>query len=379
MIVAQSSLVSEELPEQDPMREVLLDIERTCERATSLTRQLQTFARGGEPVRKLCEVPEVVRESVEFSSRGGKASCEFHLPDELWPSRLDVGQITQALTNLVLNAREAEAASIIVSASNLQVEAGAPLGLSPGPYVQIVVRDTGVGIQAEHLERVFDPYFTTKLAGTGLGLSSAYSIVRRHDGLLRVESKPGEGTSFFMYLPADPNVPVEVEGPVPDSVPWLTHSRVLVMDDEARLRELIADCLVALKCEVHCTADGREAVSAYRRALRRGEPFDTVILDLTVRGGMGGVEAVEELRKLDPEVRAVACSGYADDPVMAHPQQFGFAAALQKPFRFPVLARVVRECAPRSERVPAAAGRASRGPSTEAARLASPELSRRRG
>jgi signal transduction histidine kinase/ActR/RegA family two-component response regulator len=341
VILASASLVRQDLPEGSEAREMLGDIEDTCERATGLTRQLLTFARGGAPVRKLSEVSKVIRDSVGLSLRGSATDSSFQFEAPLWPVELDVAQITQVLSNLVLNARDAmhDQGTLTVRAKNIVVTSGG-LPLEPGEYVEIAVEDHGHGIEPGHEEEIFDPYFSTKPGHHGLGLASAYSIVRRHSGLLRVESKPGEATTFYVYLRASPGA--EFEEVAPDSELYAGGGHILVMDDEPLLRELLADSLTALECRVDCAAHGDDAVALYKQAIEHRDPFDVVILDLTVRGGKGGAETLRELQAIDPNVCAIACSGYANDAIMCDHAAFGFADALEKPFRFAMLARAVR-------------------------------------
>ncbi|HSC89001.1 MAG TPA: response regulator [Polyangiaceae bacterium] len=341
VIMASSSLADQHLPENSPAHELLSDIESTCERATGLTRQLLTFARGGSPVRKLTEVARLIREAVGLSLRGSGTECTFDLDPHLWPAQIDITQITQVLSNLAINARDAmhDQGSINVRAQNVRSVDG-NLPLDPGDYLEIAVEDSGVGIAPAQLEAIFDPYFSTKPGHHGLGLASAYSIVSRHGGLLRVDSKPGEKTTFFVYLRASPGSPIEEPAPVSEHYGGGGH--ILVMDDEPLLRDLLVDSLSALECKVEGAAHGDDAIALYRAAMERSDPFDVVILDLTVRGGKGGAETLRELQAIDPNVRAIACSGYANDPIMCDHAAFGFADALEKPFRFAMLARVVR-------------------------------------
>ncbi len=236
-----------------------------------------------------------------------------------------------------------DAGSLLVRAQNYRVDAEQSGPLAAGRYVEVAVSDTGSGIPEELLDRVFDPYFTTKQDGTGLGLSSAYSIARRHGGLLRAESRAGGGATFLVYLPASDDEDGSAHEPTPESRPNPGEARVLLMDDEKSLRTIVAECLVEMGHRVSLSSDGRDAVELYRDAMESGDAFDLVILDLTVRGGVGGVAALERLKALDPHVRAVASSGYADDPVMANYREHGFIAVLPKPFRFAALARAVRQ------------------------------------
>jgi len=341
MIMASSSLAIRDLPETSTARALLEDIEDTCDRATALTRQLLTFAQGGAPVRKPTDVSAVIKDAIEFSLRGAGTRCAFEFADSLWTAELDVGQVTQVLSNLALNARDAmnNEGVIQVRARNLRVGAGG-LPLDEGYYIQISVEDKGAGIPRHQLEQIFDPYFTTKPGHHGLGLASSHSVVRRHGGLLQVESTPGAGSIFHVYLPASPGAQV-TEAP-PQSEEFGGDGHVLVMDDEPRLLELLSDCLVALRCRVRRATHGDEAVTLYREMMH-SDPFDVVILDLTIRGGKGGAETIRELKALDPNVLAIACSGYANDPIMCDHQSYGFTEALEKPFRFAMLARAVRK------------------------------------
>jgi PAS domain S-box-containing protein len=279
-----------------------------------------------------------LRESATFALSGSSVGFRIHLPGDLWVVEIDEGQMSQVLHNLLINARQAMPAggTIEIRAKNLDVP---PLFLGAGRHVVIEIEDEGNGIPSEDLERVFDPYFTTKEGGSGLGLTSAYSIVARHDGRLTIDSTPGQGTVVCIYLPAStgPVAAVEgVEGRFPGG-----SGRVLVMDDEQSVRTVMLEILTRHGYVAVGADDGEEAVRLYRRALDDGRPFDAVIVDLTVPGGMGGREAVERLREIDPHVRAIVVSGYSNDPVMANHTEYGFSAGLGKPFRFDELLRVV--------------------------------------
>lgn len=342
MILASTSLLRAAEHDDAKSVELLHGIEVTCERATGLTRQLLTFARGGAPVKKLCDPARLIRESAEFSLKGGGTICDFRIDASLWRAELDAGQITQMISNLVLNAREAMAdqGSIAIEAKNVEVGPTDGLPISPGPYIEIHVQDRGPGIPQDEENLVFDPYFTTKSDHNGLGLASAYSVVKRHGGLLRLESVQGMGAAFAIFLPAVPGATIEEVEPASEESS--SDGRVLVMDDEEMLRSLMSDCLSSLRYRVETAACGEEAIEAYRLALKEGDPFDIVILDLTIRGGMGGAATLEQLKSISPDVVAIACSGYANDPIMCDHEGHGFAGAIEKPFRFAVLARAVR-------------------------------------
>ena len=343
LILASTSLVRERIPRTSTAHQMLGEVEEAVGHATALTRQLLTFARGGEPVRQLCSVERLVRDSVVFSLRGSTTTADYQIATDVHPAKIDAGQISQVLSNLVLNARDAmnDAGHLVVAVRNHEIETGAKNPLPAGSYVEIAIADSGPGIAPAHVDRIFDPYFTTKPKGTGLGLASAYSIVKRHRGLLRVDSRPGSGATFYIYLPASPGAAMleEHSEPFPATS---AEERVLVMDDERSLREIVAQCLLELGYRVETAANGTSAIEQYRTAMLEGDPFSVVILDLTVRGGMGGVEALAGLKKLEPSVRAIASSGYADDAVMANYSDYGFVAALPKPYRFAMLARAMR-------------------------------------
>lgn len=321
----------------DPIHERLLEAEKALLRARDLTAQLLTFARGGMPVKKPSDLRDLILESATFVLRGSRSKCEFDLPDDLWPVEVDPGQISRVIENLVLNADQAmpEGGVITIRAQNL---------LDPGGSlrrVQVSVTDHGVGIPEEHLEHLFDPYFTTKKGGRGLGLATCYSILRHHGGSISVESRVGHGSTFSLVLPATTATPPRTRDSG-DGIPR-GHGRVLVLDDEPLVRSVATQILGHLGYEAVAVADGREAVAHYRQARESGRPFDLVVLDLTVPGGVGGVETLDLLRRLDPEVRAVVSSGYSSDPIMADYPKHGFRGVVAKPYTVGEMGRMLRE------------------------------------
>lgn len=354
MIVASCTILRRSLPADGREASLLQGVEDTCTRASGLTRQLLTFSRGGAPVKQVCDTERLVRDTVEMSLKGGGTRGEFEIQDKLWAAELDPVQITQVLSNLVLNAREAtsDSGNIRVQARNLPPESVNRRALAHGSYVEIRVQDDGPGISAKDAELIFDPYYSTKADHRGLGLSSSYSVVKRHGGVLQLDSTHTGGASFVVFLPASPDAVVRDAEEV-ESGDCAKGGRILVMDDEPRLRELLTDCLVAIDCRVDTAADGKSAIETYTDAFKKGDPFDVVILDLTVRGGMGGAEALRKLKEFDPTVLAVACSGYSNDPILCDHEKFGFAASIGKPFRFAVLARAVRSLVGRRRRMAA--------------------------
>jgi PAS domain S-box-containing protein len=302
-------------------------------RARALTRQLMTFAKGGEPVTKIASVARLLDRSVPFCLTGSSCICDVDSAGDLWPCSIDENQIADAINNIVLNARQAmdEGGSLRITARNTTLDKPAGIPLPTGAYVQITIADTGPGMSAETLAHAFDPFFTTRPDGNGLGLPTAFSIVKRHGGHLAIESALGKGTKVTIFLPATPGHSLS---PIDSahSEDRTIHGRILVVDDEPSLRRLLETVLRDAGCDVETVGSGSEAVQTYHRALQEKRGFHVVILDLTVPGDMNGVETLRQLRNRDPKVRAIASSGYFDHPVMANPCQFGFEAALPKPY-----------------------------------------------
>jgi PAS domain S-box-containing protein len=316
---------------------------RALGRAQELSRRLLTFAQGGTPVTGAVSVPRLVRECAELTCHGSAVRCELELPDDLWPAEADEGQLSQVLNNLIFNALQAMPGGgvVTISAANRELGGDDGTGLPAGRYVHLRVTDRGAGIPPEALPRIFDPFFTTREGGSGLGLATAYSIVRQHRGAIRVDSTPGAGTAIELFLPASRRHPTPAGRPGPPG--RAGSGRVLVMDDQDPVRGVLESMLRHLGYEPVGTRDGDEAVAAYRDALDRGEPFDVVILDLTVPGGKGGKQTLRDLLRLDPGVRAVASSGYADDPAVSGAGGNGFVAALPKPYSLARLSEVLGE------------------------------------
>lgn len=302
-------------------------------RAQELTRQLLTFARGGAPIKKTASISELLKDCAAFVLRGVNIRTGFSLPSDLWHVHMDAGQISQVVNNLIINAVQAlpeEGGRILVRAINVQVEEDSSLPLKPGKYVRISISDNGGGIAGEHMRKVFDPYFTTKEKGSGLGLATSYSIIKKHEGHITVWSKIGVGTTFYFFLPASPPKPKRIQSS--EEAPIRGTGRVLVMDDEEMIRNLVAELLTSLGYDVACAADGKEAIRLYADALKSDKPFDAAIIDLTIPGGMGGKEAMRKLLKLDPHLKAIVSSGHSKDEVMSRYADYGFKGVLPKPY-----------------------------------------------
>jgi PAS domain S-box-containing protein len=309
--------------------------ERSSTRARDLTRQLLTFAKGGAPVKELVDIGLMIKETAEFSLSGSNVRLEFYFSPELKSLEVDKGQFCQVINNLVLNADQAmpDGGSLTIRAENVVAD-------DIGDAVSITLTDEGIGIPAQYLDRVFDPYFTTKQEGSGLGLATIYSIVTRHGGRLTVTSEPGQGSCFTILLPASGR---EVEKGIKKMEMVSGSGRILVMDDEEVIREVCVELLTDRGYEVESVADGQAMLSHYQEALQQGTPYDLVIMDLTIPGGMGGKEAMVALLKIDPQARGIVCSGYSNDPVMADFKAYGFQGSCAKPFQFTVLTQVVKE------------------------------------
>jgi PAS domain S-box-containing protein len=340
-IMGNISLAMLEQPEKGSGRERLTAAERACLQAQTLARQLLTFAKGGAPIKELISFEKLVAEAASFAASGSQARGEFSFPANLWAAEADPGQLSQVFQNLVINAIQAMPAggTIKVRGENLEVGEGSDLPLDPGRYVKISIQDQGIGIPVDFLPKIFDPYFSTKQAGSGLGLATVYSIVHKHRGHIAVESKLGEGTTFQVYLPA-----VEGEAsrrPEADRQILSGHGKILVMDDEEVVRDLLKAMLDHLGYQATLAKNGNEAIELFTAAREAGEQFAALILDLTVPGGMGGKAAIEKLLQIDPRVKAIVSSGYSEDPVMADFEKNGFSGVITKPYRVAELSRVL--------------------------------------
>ena len=316
------------------------------ERARDLTRQLLTFASGGAPARKILPVPRLLEDAVKLGLGGSSLRPRFELEPDLPPVHADEGQMSQLLNNLLVNARQATtgAGEVVVRARRRTVRNGELPGLGAGDYVEISIQDRGHGISPETLPRVFDPFYTTRPTGTGLGLATSHSIARRHGGHIGIASKVGEGTTVIVLLPASDGAP-SADSPPPAAAKPSRRLRVLLMDDEPMVLKVGAKHLGRLGLEVETAGDGAAAVEKFRRHRDEGRPFDLAVLDLTVSGGMGGAQALQSMREIDPDVLAIACSGYFDAAVMSSPGQFGFAGVLAKPYLAADLERVLETVA----------------------------------
>jgi PAS domain S-box-containing protein len=347
-IIGNISLASLLLPPDDEMATRLNDAKNASLRARDLAQQLLTFARGGAPIKKTASIGKLIQDTVSFSLRGTHSRSEFLFGADLWPAEIDPGQISQVVANLVVNADQAmpNGGTLRVSCDNFTYRADTDPSvpdLLPGDYIRIAIRDEGVGIPENTLKRIFDPYFTTKPKGNGLGLATTYSIIKNHNGLITVASQVHYGSTFTLYLPASRHVEIPVEPPRQLNQVISGTGRILIVDDEEAIRALVEFTLERLGYQVTQAESALEGVDIYRQKLEAGERFDAVILDLTLPGGMGGKEALKKLIEIDPTVNAIVSSGYAMDATMSRYQDFGFRGVIAKPYEAAELGKIVHE------------------------------------
>jgi PAS domain S-box-containing protein len=317
---------------EDKVSDCLAKALRTMNRARGLTHQLLTFSKGGTPVKKVGPLFPFINEAAQRALSGSNVSCSFNVPGNLWSSSFDPDQIGQVIENIIINAQQAMPGGGVIDASaeNISLTDKNIGSLSAGDYVKITFKDSGVGIPGEILPRIFDPFFTTKEKGHGLGLSTCYSIVNQHGGCIDVESETGKGSAFHVYLPA---IKEAIVLSALESVSLHKGSgTILVMDDEEILRETIANILEFFGYTVVCRENGKNAIDFFSKDFKADRKIVAMIFDLTITGGMGGKEAVAEIRKIAPDIPVLVSSGYADDPVMAEPARYGFTDSICKPF-----------------------------------------------
>ncbi len=335
------SLARQQINPKDPVLTLLNAAEKASLQAGTLTGQLLTFSRGGAPIKTVTTIEGLLRDTVTFTLSGSSAKAEFDIQKGLHSTAIDRGQISQVIQNIVLNARDAmpEGGTVRITAENFTVHPETESTLRPGNYIRIRISDSGDGISPDNISRIFDPYFTTKEHGTGLGLTIASSIVRKHDGRLDVRSENGSGTTFEILLPASSDSPLSTSNISQE--PSFLKGRVLVMDDDLLILETCRNMLEHAGFDIVTARNGSEAFSYYKAASHEGNPFHCVIMDLTIPGGMGGKEAISHFKQYDPGAVVIASSGYSNDPVMADYAAYGFSAVIAKPYRYEELIKAV--------------------------------------
>lgn len=341
-ILGNISIAKMEADPENPNYRSLVEATHAAERARDLTMQLLTFSRGGAPIKKLSSIRDLLVDTSEFVLSGSGIRSEFSISDDLWGAEIDEGQISQVIHNLVLNAREAmpEGGVVAINACNRTVKSGEIPHIDGGNYIQLRISDTGCGIPKRDLHKIFDPFYTTKEKGNGLGLSVTYSIIKRHNGCITTDSSLRKGTVFTVLLPAAKESPPRSERTI--AFPILKSGRILVMDDEEMVLHVASRIIDRLGFSVTTARDGNEAIELYTKGMAEGTPFDLVIMDLTVPGGMGGRDAIKLLRQIDPSVRAIVSSGYSNDPVMASFRDYGFLSVVAKPYSIEDLSDAIR-------------------------------------
>lgn len=316
-------------------------MEKSISRATLLTKQLLTFSKGGVPVKETVSLRPLVEKILDAHGQSPNISFEINFPKTLWPVDIDREQIGQAIDNIICNAEQAmpKGGVIKIAAENIDSAHNRIDALIPGRYIRLSIADHGSGIPEENQSRVFDPFFSTKPKKNGLGLTTVYSIIKRHEGYITFESSEKKGTTFYLYLPAPVKHYAGMEAKAGGAIPGT--GKILVMDDEEIIRDVTRELLMELGYRVECVKCGSEAIESYQQARRANEPFDLVIMDLIIPGGMGGEEAVRELLKIDPKVKTIICSGYSNDPVIANYQKYGFSGFTTKPFTIENLSQLI--------------------------------------
>ncbi len=341
-ILGNLSLAKLRTNPEDKIYKQIQSAEKASIRAQELIQQLLTFSKGGAPIRKTTSIEDLITESAGFVLRGSNVKLDIDIDNNLMTVDVDEGQISQVIQNIVINANQAmpNGGAIKICAKNIEVYRETGLPLNPGKYISIIIEDEGSGIPPGILHKIFDPFFTTKQNGSGLGLATAYSIIQKHDGHITADSNLGKGSKFNIYLPASNNKVVRKKKT--ERIEFSGSGKILLMDDEIFVRETTSDMLSYLGFTVESVPDGEQAIASYSRAMEENEPFDLVIMDLTIPGGMGGKAAISELLKIDPQANAIVSSGYASDPIMANAENYGFKGCLKKPFKVNEIAHIIQ-------------------------------------
>ena len=343
-ILGQLSLAKFFIASDNPLFQRLNEAEMASLRAQDLTQQLLTFAKGGAAIRKPASLSQIVEENTRFVLTGSNVKCEFHVTKELWTVDVDIGQISQVIQNLVINAMQAmhNGGILTVFGQNITIDGETSRShshLAAGHWVKVSFIDQGVGIPKGHLNKIFDPYFTTKTNGHGLGLATSYSIIKNHGGDLTVDSEVGTGTTFTVFLAASSESHVLGDNKSPQI--RLGDGNILLMDDEAPIRKVLSEMLEVCGYSHQSAKNGDEALAFFSQAQEKGIPFDAVILDLTIPGEMGGRTVIQKLLKIAPLVKAIVVSGYSNDPVLSNFEEYGFQGRISKPFRLSEVSEVL--------------------------------------
>ncbi len=333
--------------------QLLSEAEKAAFRASKLVKQLLTFSKGGAPVKEVLAIRHIIEDSVGFCLSGSNVNYKLDIAENLETVEADRGQIDQVINNLIINSDQAmpQGGTIFVTAKNVAVNvSGDPSSetnamLKPGPYVRIDIKDEGVGIPKENIEKIFDPYYTTKPHGNGSGLTIAYSILKAHNGGISVDSEVGKGTTVSLYIPISSKKETNGESKKADTRPSGTGEKILIMDDDVAIRSVLKQLLKSSGYDVYCTASGKDTIDAYAQAKENGDCFKVVVMDLTIPGGMGGKEAVAKILEIDKNAKVVVASGYSNDPIMANYSEYGFCGVIAKPFNIDEFLAVIKKAA----------------------------------
>ncbi|MCP4338171.1 MAG: PAS domain S-box protein [Desulfobulbaceae bacterium] len=341
-ILGNLNLASVLIEEDHKAYSLIKKAEKASLRTQDLTSQLLTFSKGGDPVRKSAALESVLTESSMFVLTGSNITCDFSIPPDLWRVDIDAGQISQVVQNLIINAKQATAGGGFIEVTCININRKRdhlPQILKGNKYVQVTISDTGHGVPEEHLGKIFDPYFSTKKEGSGLGLAVCHSIIAKHEGLITAKSKVGKGTSFSFYLPVAEDASTETV--VVPSSPINVSGKILIMDDDKNVCEVASSMLTHLGFDVVIACNGEEAIQMYTDLQKTASPVDLIIMDLTIPGGMGGQEAAKKILAIYSEAKIIVSSGYSNDPVIANHRDYGFAAALKKPYKISEVSEIV--------------------------------------
>ncbi|MEA3293437.1 MAG: response regulator [Euryarchaeota archaeon] len=348
VILGNILLAKMDVDPEDKVFNVLLEAEDASMRAKDLTQELLTFSKGGEPIKRTISIAKLIKDTVNFTIRGTNVTCKFEIPDNLYNIDGDDVQIIQVISNIIINADQAmlEGGTIRVRCENVTISSENKNTTLPENenFIRISIEDHGTGMPKEQISLIFDPFFTTKEKGSGLGLATAYSIIKKHGGQITVESEVGAGSTFYIYLPAaQENVSPKADVDIIEKPPEGSGERILVMDDDENIRFLLSEILTSYGYITESACDGAQAIELYKKAHESTNQFDLVILDLTIPAGIGGKETIKELIKIDPDVKGIVSSGYSNDAIMANYRQYGFSGVISKPYRPDDLVRIVQD------------------------------------
>ncbi|HOT20323.1 MAG TPA: ATP-binding protein, partial [Spirochaetota bacterium] len=306
-------------------------------------KQLLTFSKGGEPIKAVASLEQLITDTAQFVFSGSNVRCHLDIQPELWNCEIDAGQMGQVFQNIMINAMQSmpQGGIVTIKAYNYVYDGKAQIPLLPGDYIAITIKDEGIGIPEENLSKIFDPFFTTKEHGSGLGLATSYSIIKRHGGYIEVTSDVGKGSEFIIYLHATHETNEEKkEG---SAIINSYEGKILLMDDDFTIYEVVSHMLDMYGFTVDWVESGEKAIAQYKKSLDEKRPYDIIIMDLTVPGAMGGAQATKEILRINPDAKVIVSSGYSNDPIMSHYKEYGFKGVIAKPYRIEEIMNVIND------------------------------------